>query len=67
MSAVCSESIHVSSYTQTQIEPVVWEIDGYVREISNELYPKIIPPEINYIIYMLYDPVCNEQKQPHFI
>ena len=40
------------------IQPIIWEIDGYIREIGNELNPKIIPVGINQIIYMFYDPVC---------
>ena len=45
--------------TGLNIKPIIWEIDGYVREIGNQLYPKIIPSGINQIIYMFYDPVCN--------
>ena len=33
---------------------VIWEIEGYVREMGNTMHPKIIPPQINQIIYMFY-------------
>lgn len=49
----------MSAAAQEQtIKPTIWEIDGYVREMENELYPKIIPPQINQIICMFYDSVC---------
>ena len=41
----------------TVIEPVIWEIDGYVREMAKQLDSHIIPTEINQIIYLFYDPV----------
>ena len=40
-------------------DPVVWEIEGYVREIANVLHPLIIPSDIKEIIYMFYPPVPN--------
>ena len=39
------------------VEPIIWEIDGYVREMGHELIPSIIPCVINKIIF--YDPVCR--------
>ena len=44
--------------TKENILPVCREIDGYIREMSDELHPKIIPDSINQIVLMFYDPVC---------
>ena len=43
---------------QTAFEQIIWEIDGYIREMKDILHPKIIPPGINQIISLFYDPVC---------
>ena len=45
--------------TQCDISPIIWEIDGYVREMGKELRPSIIPSAINAIIYMFYESVCK--------
>ena len=44
---------------ELDIKPIIWEIEGYVREMGTQLYPKIIPYGINQIIYTFYDPVCR--------
>ena len=43
---------------ESDIKPIIWEIDGYVREMGYHLHPKIVPSGINQIIYMFYHPVC---------
>ena len=43
---------------QKDITQMVWEIDGYIRQIAVEIYPQIIPDVINAIIYAFYDVVC---------
>ena len=42
----------------SDIKPIIREIDGYIREMADQLYPKIIPPGINQIVVTFYDPVC---------
>ena len=49
------------------IEPVLFEVDGYVRNMSEKLHPNIIPREINQIIYLFYDPVCIMQISSTYI
>ena len=46
-----------SDLSNIDIFPIIWEINGYVREVGHELHPKIIPSGINQIICKFYDPV----------
>ena len=50
----------MATLEELKLEPriVLREIDGYVREMDSEI-SKIIPPAINQIIQMFYDPVCS--------
>ena len=44
--------------TQTEIKPINWEINGYIREMCQTLHLRVIPPEINKIVALFYNPVC---------
>ena len=46
------------STAKTPIEPIIWEIRGYIREMSRILHPKIIPPAIDQIVALFYHRVC---------
>ena len=65
---IVTKTLQVSTMAAADldIEPIIWEIDGYVREMGNELYPTIIPSGINQIICIFYDPVCIDLHN-HFV
>ena len=43
--------------TEPKFKKIIWEIEGYVREMGQILSPKVIPCEVNGIITQFYDPV----------
>ena len=46
------------------LQPTIWEIDGYIREMGEVVYPTIIPTLINDIVHMFYDAVCEIHALP---
>ena len=36
------------------VQPIIWEIEGYIRGVSRQIHPQIIPTTINQIVALFY-------------
>ena len=44
----------------SDVKQIIWEIEGYIRNVSKQLHPQIIPTGINQVISRFYGPLWNK-------